>query len=375
MQTIVNLFTDATLLPKPLGSAANYLVDNKSILAANNALSIASLPSLLTRLEQEPVCLAWTSDAWDAFSDDPTALPAAAILALHSNVSHIFQGSNTSIQLIEIRKKINNARAVFDWFGDRSFLCADHLGLGTPTSLYKDPVTRGLRSREEFEEAIFPFVQALIAINVGEEAAFLWRESLSSIIYELIENTEIHARSKSNGAIVRPSIRGIIFRQQPFFQYFEKQKAPIIRKNMLELIVFDCGQGYYEKYTGTALTDQVSASNEASILNRCLASHYEGDTNTSRWGVHGIGLYEVLRGLKFLRGAIEVRSGRLHMYRSFIDGDMPLRLEAQDQSKRPGMPKAELLDLKNRVITKPSLHNKLIGSVVRIVIPFGREEA
>ena len=82
-----------------------------------------------------------------------------------------------------------------------------------------------------------------------------------------------------------------------------------------------------------------------------------------------MGLYEVLRALKMMQGMLEIRTGRIHGYRSFLEGELRLQLEPETSETRPGMPKASLLDVDRNVATYPSPRDLVRGSVVRVVVP------
>jgi hypothetical protein len=82
-----------------------------------------------------------------------------------------------------------------------------------------------------------------------------------------------------------------------------------------------------------------------------------------------MGLYEVLRALQLLRGAIEVRTGRIFGYRTFMEGDLKFKMEPATSLTRPGMPKPQLLDVERRIVTVPTRHELLVGSSIRVIVP------
>jgi hypothetical protein len=66
---------------------------------------------------------------------------------------------------------------------------------------------------------------------------------------------------------------------------------------------------------------------------------------------------------------LEVRTGRIHGYRSFLEGELRIQLEPDTSETRPGMPKASLLDVDRKVTSFPSPRDLVRGSVVRVVVP------
>jgi hypothetical protein len=294
-----------------------------------------------------------------------------ATALLHNRIRHVIVGEFEPPALAPIRSTLSKYRLLFDWFSaPQTLLCADHLGLGRPKDLYGQTSTPGIRPREDFEQLVFPFIERQLAIDLDEKKAFKWRAALASVIYELFENTDLHGKTDAQGKPLSPSIRGLVFREIPLQRYQPNPKLVPPRARCIEIGVFDTGVGYFERSRKSAITFNTELQLEWDVLHACLSTHLDDvvDSASDR-GLHGIGLYEVLRALKFLSGAIEIRTGRLHGYRSFLPGDLPLQMESADSKDRPNMPKPTLLDYKQRYIKRPTQHSLVRGSAIRVLVP------
>jgi hypothetical protein len=350
--------------PERLVVDKEFLYDRDSIA---DVLRIQSFNALLNRSASTRVT--WSNDAARDFLASPASFPLLASMILHSAVEHEI-AEQGQFPLRHARLSIWETRLRFDWFSEpRTLLCADHLGLGRQRELYPSNESTGIRSREHFESLIFPYVERRLAVGVSERNAFKWRAALTSIVFELFENTDMHGRTDWHGRVLQNSIRGMIFRDSRVRPYLAKDDD-LQTIDCLEIGVFDSGIGYFSQFKKRELSSDVSVKEEWDVLHRCLSTHLEDGMELGVGeGQRGIGLYEVLRALKFLRGAFEIRTGRLHAYRSFLPGDLPLQMESRDSKEKPNMPKARLLDMTNKYTAAPTVHQITGGSAVRVLIP------
>jgi hypothetical protein len=319
----------------------------------------------------DELILRWPDNIFIKVKANPNSFPLLACTFLHSKIRHQMANTNAFISVDAIRKKIESTRIGFDWFSEpQSLLCADHFGLGRPRDLYLSQSSTGIRPRDDFEELVFPYIERQLAVDLDGKKAFHWRAAFASVIYELFENTELHGKTDLDNSVLKTSIRGILFRDLPFQLYQPTNRPTPTGARCIEVSIFDSGVGYFEKSQRRKLDSTVSLSNEWKVLHECLSVHLDeaNPTKTGK-GFHGIGLYEVLRALKFLEGAIEIRTGRLHCYRSFLPGDLSLQMENSDSKLRPGMPKATLLDFNRKYLSLPTENSKVLGSAIRILIP------
>jgi hypothetical protein len=218
------------------------------------------------------------------------------------------------------------------------------------------------------------------------------RMVLAVILRELLENTDDHAKTDFEGRVLKPnSIRGLVVKR-----ILENRRFPSLTANKLpplpclEFTIFDSGIGYYNSYRRQLLLGQargepvvvgdkqadtvrrfelgpnVPVETEYAIVMKCLERHSEHvrAIPDPRPGHRGMGLYEVLRALKMMQGMLEIRTGRIHGYRSFLEGELRIQLEPETSDTRPGMPKASLLDVDRKVTSYPFPRD-----LVRVVVP------
>jgi hypothetical protein len=369
----LNEFIDAALLGKVAPQPGLTLnIGREAIEDLTWCSSVLNIQALVSSLEIVPeLRIVWPRQVWDHFASAPNTFPVLATALLHNRIRHVIVGEFEPPALAPIRSTLSKYRLLFDWFSaPQTLLCADHLGLGRPKDLYGQTSTPGIRPREDFEQLVFPFIERQLAIDLDEKKAFKWRAALASVIYELFENTDLHGKTDAQGKPLSPSIRGLVFREIPLQRYQPNPKLVPPRARCIEIGVFDTGVGYFERSRKSAITFNTELQLEWDVLHACLSTHLDDvvDSASDR-GLHGIGLYEVLRALKFLSGAIEIRTGRLHGYRSFLPGDLPLQMESADSKDRPNMPKPTLLDYKQRYIKRPTQHSLVRGSAIRVLVP------
>ena len=366
--TLTQLISDIAAL-ETLPCAPEAVVVDDGIFLGVDGTNVLVIQTVIGLLNRSPsVKLAWSLASLKVFQTSPSAFPLLACLVFHSNTLHTLE-TGQPFPLKAIRNKIHQTRLRFDWFSaPQSLLCADHLGLGRQKELYQSPIASGIRPREHFETLVFPYIESQLAISVTEGKAFKWGAALTSIIFELFENTDLHGKTDWSGKVIQNSIRGLVFKDSLInpYQSTGSSKKPM---RCLEIGVFDAGVGYFCKSRKMPLTKDVTLEDEWRTLHLCLSTHLEdGLTPNFDKGQRGIGLYEVLRALKFLEGAIEFRTGRLHAYRSFLPGDLRVQMEPKE-SVRPNMPKPKLLDLSRKFLAIPTEHAASAGSAVRVLIP------
>jgi len=275
-------------------------------------------------------------------------------------------------------------------------ICLDFERPSLPSDLY-EPSTRKLRPEADFESLVDDLVYSQHGAGFNAKNLSKLRTVLGVILRELLENTDDHAKTDFEGRVLKPnSIRGLVVKRIVENRRFPKRTANNLPPvPCLEFTFFDSGIGYYNSYrrqllrgqargepvvVGDKLADtvrrfelgpDVSVETEYAIVLKCLGRHSENASAIPdpRPGHRGMGLYEVLRALKMMQGMLEVRTGRIHGYRSFLEGELRIQLEPETSETRPGMPKASLLDVDRKVTTYPSPRDLVRGSVVRVVVP------
>jgi hypothetical protein len=82
-----------------------------------------------------------------------------------------------------------------------------------------------------------------------------------------------------------------------------------------------------------------------------------------------MGLYEVLRAIQSLKGRVEIRTGRLFAYRTFLDGQVQAQMQPMATMAHFAWPKPRLLDVEKKYVAVPSKQDALVGTSVRVVVP------
>lgn len=374
-----------------------YLVDSRLEAPGAEGLAIQRLLTLAQR--NVKLTFAWEPAAARRILESPAVHPLAALSLCLSQADHELPKDPT----IDMRRAVEAARTRLlahrlgtDMFSDRQMLlCIDHHRPSLPPDLYDVPRKR-LRSDEEFESLVDDLLSSQKTQGLDQGFVSKCRLPLAVILRELIENTDDHAKTGADGNILKPNaLRGVLVKRILQARQLPTNEA---RKDdsllpCLEFTIFDAGIGYYDSYRrqllrGQArgepvtvgekqgdvirrhpLSSEVPLETEHAILLKCLERHSEQAIPDPRPGHRGLGLYEVLRALKMMSGLFEVRTGRIHGYRSFLRGEHRIQLEPDSSKSRPGMPKPSLLDVSRRNVPRPTAHEQVCGSVVRVVIP------
>ena len=373
----------------------DYLNDERFSLPGIEGLAIQRLITLAN--DAASMQFSWQASAARRVLSSPSVHPLAAIALCLNNAKHLFPADFPAPQdfLEKARARLLSYHLGADLFSQGEVLvCLDYERPNLPFDLY-EPATRRLRPESDFESLVDDLVFAQQGAGFKAEKLSKLRKSLAVILRELVENTDDHARTDFNGSELKPnSIRGLLVKRiqetRRLPQSNAKAAPPV---PCLEFTIFDSGIGYYNSYRrqllrgqargdpiviGDKLIDTVSrfalgpdvpTDVEYAIVLKCLGRHSEKAIPDPRPGHRGMGLYEVLRALKSLQGMLEVRTGRIHGYRSFLEGELRLQLEPEASKTRPGMPKASLLDVDRKSLPYPAPRDPVRGSVVRIVVP------
>lgn len=339
----------------------------------------------------------WETASANRVLGSPAVFPMAAVaLCLNNATHHLPNDSTLTAESFEkARGRLLSHRLGADMFSERQILvCLDNHRPSLPYDLY-EPSTRRLRPEADFESLIDDLIFAQHGAGFRAEKLSKLRLALAVILRELLENTDDHAKTDFNGAVLKPNaIRGVLLKR-----ILETRRLPATGQvkaapvPCLEFTIFDSGVGYYNSYRRQLLGGQargepvvvgdkqadtllkfelgpnVPVETEYAIVLKCLARHSDKAIPDPRPGHRGMGLYEVLRALKTMQGMLEVRTGRIHGYRSFLEGELKIQLEPETSKTRPGMPKASLLDVDRKLATRPAPRELVRGCVVRIVVP------
>lgn len=394
----------ATTAPLPEAGRAifievpdSYLNDERFELAGVEGLAIQRLITLAHGASS--LQFLWHAGSARRLLESTSLNPLAAVALCLTNAEHaLTKDSELSPAAFErARKKLLGHQLTADMFSDRQILvCLDFDRPSLPSDLY-EPSTRTLRPEADFESLVDDLVYSQRGAGFNAKNLSKLRQVLAVILRELLENTDDHAKTDFEGRVLKPnSIRGLLVKRILENRRFAKRthnNLPPLQ--CLEFTIFDSGIGYYNSYRrqllrGQARGEPVSVGDkqadtvrmfelgpsvplevEYAIVLKCLERHSEEvkAIPDSRAGHRGMGLYEVLRALKMMQGMLEIRTGRIHGYRSFLEGELRVQLEPETSETRPGMPKASLLDVDRKVLPYPYPREIVRGSVVRFVVP------
>jgi Histidine kinase-, DNA gyrase B-, and HSP90-like ATPase. len=334
---------------------------------------VLAIQRLLTISRRAPIRVMWAKNIASRVLASPTIFPLLAVLIVLENASHEIEGVDDAhvVDALETaRRKLFKERLKTDFFADTQVvICADSRGRGNPPDLYR--ADGRMIAREDFEAIIEELVTRQVAVNASTSSAVHWSSALATIVSELFENADTHGKSELSGLPIKENgIRGLVLKRTKVERAKVKDNAPVPPPiEAFELSIFDSGPGFYASYMGVPLEQGVDLDLEWKVIHACLERHYEPGLTDIRQGHRGMGLYEVLRALQLLHGAIEVRTGRIHGYRTFMEGEFKFKMEPASSPTRPGMPKPQLLDVERKYVAVPSKHELLVGSSVRVIVP------
>lgn len=231
-------------------------------------------------------------------------------------------------------------------------LCLDQSPFEAPEGFYfpKQPgATATLRSLEDFRSFARDTL-ARIWLGAGSSGIDPLRkpdpDALGELFFELFDNTDHWARKDAGGNTYprRSSTRGIRIEGHGFDEDKEEsmvaaQPALVAflarpevtlrdgRHRMVEATIFDSGPGIAARELRDIERTKRSEPNigdERAALLRCLEKHFTHDRSGRR---RGIGLHAAMGALSHLKAFLWIRSGRLSLYRDFIE--MPYDTEQQ----------------------------------------------
>jgi hypothetical protein len=318
----------------------------------------------------------WNEKALKTVLSSAAIFPLLAIVLLLSRATHRVRhadGSSESIDVGDAVRPLLKHRLARDLFADSEMVvCLDGRGAPLPWDIYL-PHSQTLRPREDFETLVVDALTAQVAEGTSRDTVYRNASSLGTVVAELVENTDMHGRLDVAGrALGTDAFRGLIFKRI-------KMDVPYVRPargtptsrmvEFFEVSVFDSGVGYFEAYTRGEQARNADLNYEWKVLHNCLERHYHPDVKDHSAGHRAMGLYEVLKAIQVLKGRIEIRTGRLYAYRTFLDGELQAQMTLKEGFAYHGWPVPKLLDVNKRYLARPSEHEPLCGSSVRIVIP------
>jgi hypothetical protein len=158
-------------------------------------------------------------------------------------------------------------------------------------------------------------------------------EDILSIIYELFANTEEWGSLTINETPLLDSFRGVLAEIIPLRiladhisrgHRFEKHLGSYLTQisqtdlqatHVYHISIFDTGVGLAQRQLGRFITDHDTVELEYQEVLTCLRRHGSSSGDPTR----GNGLFEVMKLLTRVRGFLQLRTGRLGLFRNFID--------------------------------------------------------
>jgi hypothetical protein len=335
---------------------------------------VLAIQRLLTLGRHVSVRVRWAQHIASRALASPTIFPLLAVLIVLENADHEIEGLD-NVQVVgaldAARRKLFKERLKTDLFADTQVvICADSRGRGSPPDLYG--ADGSMIQREDFEAIIEELVTHQAATDLSTSSAVHWSSALATIVSELFENADTHGKTELSGLPIKKNgIRGIVLKRTKVERPRSKDAGDDAARPIeaFELSIFDSGPGFFASFMRKPIQRTVDLNLEWKVVHSCLERHYEPGLTDVRQAHRGMGLYEVLRALQLLRGSIEIRTGRIYGYRTFMEGEFKFKMEPANSATRPGMPKPQLLDFERRYVAVPSEHELLVGSSVRVIVP------
>ncbi|MES2762757.1 MAG: hypothetical protein V4677_11140 [Bacteroidota bacterium] len=235
-------------------------------------------------------------------------------LRMHDKLD-FFEGLSNEALLIPCFDHYSKEKGLSHWFYINNFKYAES------PSLLNNTIYR-----------IFEYLGRIYTTRINANSIKLL-DNLQTIVWELIKNTDEHAKKDYLNQIeLSPNTRGI------FIKIHRSSKAKFIENAnnhkgleeyynlalnetdnfMLEISVFDSGPGMVKRFLGSKWNENVTTKEEVDTIKNCLI---KGVTSVSGFqGKHkGFGLNNVLQTLNTQRGFLKIRSGHVSLYRNLID--------------------------------------------------------
>ncbi|MFL9897926.1 hypothetical protein PQR71_07100 [Paraburkholderia fungorum] len=264
---------------------------------------------------------------------------------------------------------------------DASYLiCDDSYSKGLPAPLFNSDGF--LRTGAQFSRLVPSLVDSVMKSSDLKGKIEEQYPLLTTLLFELVKNTQDHALYDANGSAVEQSLRAFFVRFYPidslnvvvdkksetplpphlaFIRSFHLDDDSSMRslakkryRGILEFSVLDSGSGF----VGSWLNRTVDSTEDIEIEYQAVLACLRAGHSTARNPNRGLGLSDVLRALRLLNGFIRIRTNRISLYRDFH------LLPAQTTNESNG-----LMDWKRGLSTKPSPFGAVTGAAVSVLIP------
>lgn len=198
--------------------------------------------------------------------------------------------------------------------------------LYTPMGTVSDRIAFITLTKELIAKTSAPEVQPIPSASLPK---------IGAVLHELFKNTDEWARTDEDNVPWRRSVRGIaverhswsmadleeIERDNPALKsYFETLRKTHSdgRMRFLELTVFDGGIGLARRWLQDRWSQGIPLTDEYEACLACLTKHRTSSDKREK----GLGLAEVMATLDALDGFLKIRTGRLSLYRDYVNSPL-----------------------------------------------------
>jgi hypothetical protein len=254
--------------------------------------------------------------------------------------------------------------------------CFDHYSTqkGLSHWLYERSTFRG--SPSELDNSLFAILKTLRRNYKGKLNKNLVDsfDSLLKIIWELLNNTDEHARKDFlDEAKLSPNTRGLYMRIQRsskknfildtdhlgLKQYYNRSLPEGDQIFILEITIFDSGPGLVKRFLGKNWSENITMQDEVNTIRKCLIKG-QTSVNTQKGEGKGHGLDKVIHLLDQKRGFLTIRTGRASIFRDMIVSPY---IPTKD------IHEVELFDWKSSRFDSFSEMNKVEGTSITLAYP------
>lgn len=195
-----------------------------------------------------------------------------------------------------------------------------------PSCFYSPEESINLRKSEYYSNLIRRIIKVTPSKDVFDEVQV---DGLGQSIYELIENTEQHAKIELHAGKTKKSVRGLVIEyklinkgmksneisgdETPVTNYLNRMREDNETLHILEISIFDSGEGIFKTLNRNSEV-LVDLNDEVEVIRKSFS---KGATSKSSSQGVGRGLFNVRSVLSERKGFISIRSGRVSLYRDF----------------------------------------------------------
>lgn len=260
-------------------------------------------------------------------------------------------------------------------------LCDDSYSKGLPWPLHNR--SGNLRDDSYFEGFVPRLVSSVMRSEELRGAITQQASLLTTLVFELVKNTQDHALFDASGQGIEDSVRLLLVRfydlanleipknesddtpMEPHIAYLKALKdRPTTGllattkkqfRGVLEFSVLDSGPGFVGRKLQREVGPDEDIGIEYDAVLSCLRAGHSSARNPNR----GLGLNDVLRALRAMNGFIRVRTNRISAYREF-----KIYRDAKDSEVS-----GNLHDWKKGYSIKASKFAKIRGAAVSVLVP------